>query len=114
VKKKVKEQADVKKFIEQETFMKEHSESYCPERNFVIFTAEPRFSSDYCDFTAQISDCLCHFLNPLVVADTVYHKKGYADFLILISHGVNIKITAQRRKGSIALREYLWFNDLRR
>ena len=73
MKKKIKEEADVKKFIEQKTFVKDHSEPYCPERNLVIFTAGPRSSPDYCDLTAKISDCLCHFLNPLVVADAVYY-----------------------------------------
>lgn len=100
MKNEIKKQADVEEFIEQKALVKDHSESDCPERNLVIITAAPRSSSDYCDHTAKIRDYPGHFLNPLVVADTVYYGKGDGGGVLVFVHGVKLLNTAQRRKGT--------------
>jgi hypothetical protein len=80
MKKKIREKADVKEFIKQETSPEKHSESPCLVRYTVAFAAIALFSSDDGDCTAQVSYGTSNFQNTLIEADTIDHRKSNSLF----------------------------------
>jgi len=71
MKEEKEEKADIDEFIEQKSFIKDHSEPFCHKWNGIRIAAIVQMTAHNCDLTSYTGDCSCNFLNTLVEADAV-------------------------------------------